>query len=321
MAQKQKRRNPAADFAVYLAVRLVVCVIQALPPALAFKLAEFLARVAYRVDKRHREVAADNLRHAFPDLAADPARTDQLVRATYRHFLLVVVEMVLAPRKLHVGSWRKYLTMYPATRMIAPAFSDRPALLVTAHFGNWEMAGRLIGLFGMKTYAIARVLDNPYLERFLKRFRQGTGQTVIAKKDDFGRLTEVLRSGGKVATLADQDAGPRGVFVDFFGRPASTHKAVALMAVEFDAVLVVIGVPRVAEPMFYAVVCPDVIDPREYAGRPDAVKAITQRYTAALEQMIRRHPEQYFWLHRRWKHQPVRRARGVSPGSSDAKAA
>src|SRR5438067_6849840 len=107
------------------------------------------------------------------------------------------------------------------------------------------MAGFALGLFGFRTYAIARVLDNPYLERYALHFRQGTGQTIIAKNDDFARLTAAMKAGGKVATLADQDAGPRGVFVDFFGRPASTHKAVALMAIEFDAVMVVIGVPRV----------------------------------------------------------------------------
>ena len=303
----RKRRTPAVDFAVYLAVRLAVCLVHALPPGLALKLADLLAWVAHRVDRRHREVAADNLRHAFPELATDPVRLDRLVRATYRHFARVAVEMVLIPRKLHVASWRRYVTMYPALGMIAPMFAARPTLLVTAHFGNWEMAGHLIGLFGMKTYAIARVLDNPRLERFVARLRQKTGQQLIAKKDDFDRLTEILGRGGKVATLADQDAGPRGVFVDFFGRPASTHKAAALMALEFDAVLVVIGVPRLAEPMFYAVEYEDAIDPREYAQRPDAVKAITARYTAALERLIRRHPEQYFWLHRRWKSQPAKR--------------
>ena len=114
-----------------------------------------------------------------------------------------------------------------------------------------------------------------------------------------------MRAGGKVATLGDQDAGPRGVFVEFFGRPASAHKAVALMAIEYDAPMAVVGVPRVGEPMRYETVCEEVIDPREYTDRPDAVKAITQRYHAALERLIRRHPEQYFWLHRRWKTQPA----------------
>jgi KDO2-lipid IV(A) lauroyltransferase len=311
----RKPRNPLLDYLVYLAVRGLVCAVQAMPPAWAFKLAAALARVAYRVDRRHREVAADNLRHAFPELAADPARLDRLVRATYAHFLRVVVEIVLLPRKLHVGCWRRYASMPAGRRLMGPLLSDRPLLLVTAHFGNWEIAGYMLGAIGFRTYAIARVLDNPHLERFLRRFRQATGQTIVAKTNDFERLTAALRAGGKVATLADQDAGPRGVFVDFFGRPASAHKAVALMALEFDAVMAVIGVPRVGEPMHYAVTCEDVIDPREYAERPDAVRAITQRYHAALERLIRRHPEQYFWLHRRWKTRPAaRQATGRAGG-------
>lgn len=304
----RKRRRPALDLAVYLGVRLVISTVQAAPMNLAFALGAALGWLAYHLDRRHRRVAEENLRQAFPELADDPAKLDRLVRASYRHFALMAVEVALLPRKMHVAAWRHYSSMYPATACIRPMFDKRANLLVTAHFGNWEMAGWIIGLFGQRSYAIARVQDNPFLERYLRRFRQATGQTIIAKKDDYERLTEALRQGGKVATLADQDAGQRGVFVEFFGRPASTHKAVALMAVEFDAPITVIGVPRVAEPMRYAVECEEVIDPRDFADRPDAVKAITQRYTAALERMIRRHPEQYFWMHRRWKHQPGQRS-------------
>jgi KDO2-lipid IV(A) lauroyltransferase len=303
----RKPRKPILDFAVFLAVRSAVALIQALPGRLPFRFAELLAALAYRVNRRHRTVAAENLQFAFPNLSA--AATDKLVRRTYRHFALMIVELARLPRKMHTGSWRRYGSLNRALKLIGPLHSPRPALLVTAHFGNWEFAGWFMGLCGFKSFAIARVLDNPYLDRYLLRFRQGTGQTIIAKNDDFDRLTQALKSGAKVATLADQDAGPRGVFVDFFGRPASTHKAVALMAIEFDAPLVVVGVPRVAEPMFYSVVCEDVIDPRDYAGRTDAVTAMTQRYSAALERLIRRHPEQYFWFHRRWKHQPAKRER------------
>jgi KDO2-lipid IV(A) lauroyltransferase len=308
----KKPRKPALDFAVYVAVRLVVAVIQALPPAYAFRLAEVLAWVAYMVDRRHRAVAADNLRHAFPEMT--PARVDGLVRATYRHFLRMVVEIALLPRKLRPATWRRYVNFGPGTAMLRPALTGRPMMLVTGHFGNWELAGYLTGVFGFQTFAIARVLDNARLERWLKWFRQKTGQTIIAKKDDFDRLTTALRAGGIVGTLADQDAGSRGVFVDFFGRPAAAHKAVALMALEFGAVLVVVGMPRVAEPMFYAVEVEDVIDPNEYATRPDAVKAITARYTAALERLIRRHPEQYFWLHRRWKTRPAEKRAKAAAG-------
>ena len=300
-----KPRNKAVDYAVYLAVRGLVCVLQAVPMAWAFAAADLLAAIVYRVDKRHRQVAADNIRHAFPDLADNPAAVDRLVRGCYRHICTLVVELVLIPRKLRLENWRRYGSLVNGGTSLSAFISPRPLLIVTAHFGNWEMAGYALGAVGFRTYAIARVLDNPYLERFLLKFREATGQTIIAKKDDFDRLTNVLQSGGKVATLADQDAGPRGVFVEFFGRPASAHKAVALMAIEFDAPMVVIAVPRVAFPMKYEIVCEDRIDPRDYAHRGDAVKAITQRYHTALERAIRRHPEQYFWLHRRWKSQPA----------------
>ena len=116
--------------------------------------------------------------------------------------------------------------------------------------------------------------------------------------------------GGEAGQQAsrDQDAGQRALYVDFFGRPASTHKAIALLALEHNARLTVVGTPRVsAEPLHYRIEIADVIDPQDYAGQPDAVRAITQRFTHGLERLVRRHPDQYFWLHRRWKHQPLRR--------------
>lgn len=312
----KKPRKPVLEYAVFLVVRLFVCAVHAVPMSLAFAFADGVAWLAYRVDKRHRKVAEDNLRSAFPELEHNPAKLDRLVRGTFRHFARVLVEMILMPRKLHASNWRRYGNVHRSQNVIRALLRDRPLLIVTGHLGNWEVAGYLIGTAGFKTYAIARTLDNPYLERFLLRFRQATGQTVIAKKDDFDRLQDVMKAGGKVATLADQDAGPRGVFVPFFGRPASTHKAVALMAIEFDALMVVIGVPRLAEPMYYGVVCEDEIDPRDYAGRSDAVKAMTERYTAALERLIRRHPEQYFWLHRRWKSQPAAKKNAFSKAAA-----
>ena len=289
-------------------VRFTVCLLQAMPASLANGSAELLAKVAYRFDKRHRRVAAENLGFAFPEKS--PAEIDALVRGCYRHCGLLLIEIVLLPRKLQVENWRSYASLIRGDLILDGLLTDRPLLIVTAHFGNWELAGFALGRLGFKTYAIARVLDNPHLESFSKKFRQATGQTIIAKKDDFDRLAAVMQAGGKVATLGDQDAGPRGVFVEFLGRPASAHKAVALMAMQFDAKMIVIGVPRIAENARrglgrYEIVCEDSIDPRDYLTRPDAVKAITQRYHDALARLIRAHPEQYFWLHRRWKSQPV----------------
>jgi len=297
-----KARNRVVDYLVYLGVRAFVCIVQAVPMRAALAFASGLAWIIYTFDKRHRAVATENLTAAFPEKLE--AEIDRLVRGCYRHFCSLLIEIILLPRKLSIDTWRSYGKLVNANAMMNLLMSDRPLLMVTGHFGNWEMAGYTLGALGFKTYAIARTLDNPHLEGFMKTFRQRTGQTIIAKKDDFDRLEAVMKGGGKVATVADQDAGPRGVFVNFFGRPASAHKAVALMAIEFQARIFVIGVPRVALPMQYEFICADVIDPADYAASPDPVKAITQRYHTAIESLVRRYPEQYFWLHRRWKTRP-----------------
>lgn len=304
-----KPRSIIADYAVYVVVRLIVCVVQALSWRQAAAFADGLAWLTYRLDRRHRQVADDNLQHAFPHLTA--AERDRLVRGVYRHCCRLIMEIAHLPRKLHPTNWRRYVDLEGNTEMILALLSGRPLLFVTGHFGNWEIGGYTLGLLGMKTYAIARTLDNPYLDDFLRRFRENTGQKLLAKKGDFDQMQQVLEKGGVIATLADQDAGPRGLFVDYFGRPASTHKAVALMALEHQVPMLVIGMARVGEPIRYRILVEDIIRPEEYAGRSDAVPAITQRFTSALERIVRRHPDQYFWLHRRWKHQPTRRKRAA----------
>jgi Kdo2-lipid IVA lauroyltransferase/acyltransferase len=301
-----KPRSRVNDYLVYLVVRVVICVVQMLSYRAAHRLSNRLAWLAYHLDSRHRLVAVDNLKLALPHIRDDQER-DRIVRGVYRHFCLLLVEIVQVPRKLHPSNWRQHLDLAGGRQLVDALLSDRPLLLVTGHFGNWELGGYVLGLLGFTTYAIARTLDNPYLDDFLRGFRERTGQKVLAKNDDFDNIQAVLASGGVLATLADQDAGARGPFVDFFGRPASTHKAVALLALEYNVPMIVIGTPRVGEPMKYQVVAEELILPEEYEGKADAVRAMTQRFTTALERIVRRFPEQYFWLHRRWKHQPAPR--------------
>ena len=250
-------------------------------------------------------VAADNLRQSFPHLSVK--ELDDLVWKVFLHFCTMVIEIVHIPRKMHVHNWRQYFELGDPQRTMGGLISDRPLLIVVRHFGNWELAGFAVGLLGLNTYAIARTLDNPFLDDYFRRFREGTGQKVLAKKGDFDKIQGILAKGGVIATMGDQDAGQRGLFVDFFGRPASTHKAIALLALEHRVPMLVAGNIRVDEPMRYRLDVADLILPEEYDGRPDAVRAITQRFTTAMERLIRMAPEQYFWLHRRWKHQPQAR--------------
>jgi KDO2-lipid IV(A) lauroyltransferase len=300
-----KPRSRFLDYGVYVLVRVIVCVVQALPLELTWTLARGLARLAYRLDRRHREVAHDNLRQAFPGLTEE--QRDTLVRSVYGHFCRLLIEIIQIPRRLHIKNWRRYLSLHGGRQLVDCLLSGRPLLIVTGHFGNWEMGGYALGLLGFTSHAVARPLDNSYLDDFLRQFRERTGQKLLAKKGDFDQMQHLLQGGGVLATLADQDAGPRGLFVNFFGRPASTHKAVALLALEHQAPLLVVLARNSGAPLRYEIEVEEVILPADYTGQAEAIRAITQRFTAALERGVRRTPEQYFWLHRRWKHQPAPR--------------
>ena len=303
-----RKRSSIVDFLVYLAVRVVVCAIAALSWHRARGFADALAWLMHRVDKRHRQVAIENSKLAFPTWT--DAEIDVHVRKTYEHFSLMLVEMIKAPRtmrKRNLETYFQYGDPADFDRVMKLLHSKRPLLFLGGHFGNWELFGFATGLFGTSISAIARPLDNPHLDRMLNQFRGNNGHRVVAKKGEYDQIHAVLEGGGNLGLLFDQDAGEKGLFVDFFGRPASTFKSIALLSLEYKAPLIVGGAVRVGEPMRYRVVVGDIIDPLEYEQNPNAVREITQRFTAALEKLIRENPEQYFWLHRRWKHSPPAR--------------
>lgn len=304
----KRPRNRTLDYLVYLAVRLIVGIAQAMSVEQSYAFADALAALLYRVDRRHRAVAMENLRLAFGDEYDEPGR-DRIVRGVYRHFCRMLMEMLHIPRKLNLLNWRDRITLKGHEATLDCLLNGGPVVMVSAHFGNWEMAGYLFGVFGFPPSSVARTLDNPHLDRFLRRFRERTGQMMIPKRGGYEQMLGVLRGGGVLSFLADQDAGERGMFVEFFGRPASTHKAIALLAIEHQAPVVVGYARRIGPGFRYEVGCEELIDPSEWTGTADDARLLTQRYTSALERIIRRDPDQYLWLHRRWKHQPKPRVR------------
>jgi KDO2-lipid IV(A) lauroyltransferase len=308
---RPKVRRRWLDYLAYLAVRSLVAFAQMLTIEQSYALAQFLGWVLYHVDRRHRQVGLDNLTHAFgAGLSAD--QRDQIVRGVYRHFCTMLMEILHAPRKLHLTNWRESIVLVGLAPIMDQFLTgDRPLIILTGHYGNWELAGYVFGMFGFPTFAVARTLDNPYLDRYLRSFRESTGQLMIPKTGGYDQMLEVLSSNRALTFLADQDAGQRGLFVDFFGRPASTHKAIALLAIEHQA-LVMVGVARRIGPGFrYEIRCDEVIDPASLSGTADDVQLLTQRFTSALERLIRQDPTQYLWLHRRWKHQPKEKLRAA----------
>ena len=129
----------------------------------------------------------------------------------WEHLFLLVLEVAHTPRKIHETNWRDYVRLTNEDELVRSLLDDRPVLIVTAHLGNFEVGGYVLGVLGFPTYTVARTLDNPYLDRFVNRFRGGTGQHIIPKNGGYDQIVEVLARGGTMTFLADQYAGPEGL--------------------------------------------------------------------------------------------------------------
>jgi KDO2-lipid IV(A) lauroyltransferase len=170
------------------------------------------------------------------------------------------------------------------------------------------MGGYMLGLLGFPTHSVARRLDNPYLDRFVNEFRGRTGQHILNKSGCGDQIEQLLKSHGTLALLGDQHAGEKGCWVDFFGKPASTNKAVALFSLSYQAPTIVEYVRRRGHVFQYDLSCEDVVDPSDPEFRLGTVPLFSEWYTRCLERIIVAAPEQYWWVHRRWKGEPPKRS-------------
>lgn len=290
------------DYLVYVVVRVFVAVVQAMRLETCQHVAAALATLATDVLRLRREVIDENLGIAFPGL--DAASRRRLVWRMWRHLFLMVAEIAHAPRKIHVTNWRRYITIRNRLAVKALLDDGRPKVFVAGHFGNFELCGFALGLWGYPTYNVARPLDNPFLHDFVNRFRGMTGHSVLPKHGSSTEIDRVLARGGLVGVLGDQAAGAKGCWVDFFGRPASTHKAVAVFALSNNAPLLVGYARRLGRPLCYEIGVEAIADPSSMPPELADVNRLTQWHAAALERLIRQDPDQYWWVHRRWKGQP-----------------
>ncbi len=299
-------RKNILDYLAYVAVRILICIVQAMPLETGRKLARRCAWLMNDVLHLRAKVVDENLACAFPQLA--PEERAAVARRMWEHLFLLVLEVAHVPRKIHETNWRKYITLRDVAPLMRQLISNRPVIVVTGHFGNFELGGYALGILGFPTFTVARNLDNAYLDRYLAGFRAATGQHLIPKNGGYDQIEHVLSGGGTMAFLADQYAGEKGCWVEFFGRPASAYKAIALLSLEHDAPVAVCYARRLGEPMQFEMVTQAMADPRDARDDVGTVRDMTQWYTSRLEQAIRTAPEQYWWVHRRWKDTRKKRA-------------
>jgi KDO2-lipid IV(A) lauroyltransferase len=298
----------------FFGFRIVVCLLQMLSARQSARLAECLAFFVCRVvpKKWNRyDIAADNLRTAVGTEYTEK-QIDRTIFQMWVHLFRMVSEIAQLPRKLHLENLFEVFRFNNRELTVRAMCTGRPVIVLSGHFGNWEMAVSVFGMFGFPMGVVARELDNPYLNQWFQKFRQYTGHVMLAKNGGYEQMLDMVNSGGHLAMLGDQDAGTRGMFVDFFGKQASTFKSIALLAIQHRAIICVGYVYRLEDDfennrwVRFELGCEEVIDPLELET-DDEIREMTQKFTSALERVVRRAPEQYFWVHRRWKSIPGRR--------------
>jgi len=262
----------------------------------------FLGRLLWKYYHRGRKRALDNLRASFPE------KSEQWLRRTgqrsFEHIAMLAIDVLFTPRLVKKNNWRHYSRFKTAERAKWMMKEGSGMIMVAGHYSNFEIMGYMLGLFGYNIYSIARPLDNRFINKYLYDVRRRAGQKIIDKKGAAELMSKLTSKGATLCFIVDQDAGRKGIFVDFFGRKASTYKSIALLAITTNTPIGVGYSRRVDNRFFFEIGVNRIITPDEWADKEDPLKWITAEYTSAIEQFVREDPTQYWWLHRRWKHRP-----------------
>ncbi len=299
-------RGLVGEFAGYVVVRSLVCFVQILPYDMGDSISRTIAALASGPLRIRHSTTEQNLRSVFPNATAEQRK--QLNFAMWHHLILMVCEIAWAQRRLHLTNWNQHVAFKNNRTILRACLSKRPAVMVTGHFGNFEIGGYTMGLMGCGSTTIARKLDNRFLHAWVERFRGAKGQKMVDKEGCAAEVEQHLQNGGALALLADQHAGPKGCWVNFMGVPASCHKALALFSLASNAPMYAGYTRRIdGRPMQFVSDCTAVADPLDDPdGHCQSVTTLTKWYNAQLTDAVAEAVEQYWWLHRRWRTPPER---------------
>lgn len=284
----------------FLFVRAVQLLLRPLPITVARRVGEGLGVMFFLADRAHRRVALANLEVAFPQRSA--SEREAIARAMFRHFgrlLLELLKFASLPqqRQLELVEWEG------AERVRLALAQGKGILFCTGHFGYWEHQALAHALMFEPMAVMARALDNPQLHGLLERLRTSNGNPVLYRHGAVRKALRLLSEGKGVGILIDQHmTSPDAIYVDFFGRPAATTSTLAALALRTGAPVI----PLFAFPLpggRYRMIYEQPIEPPD-PDSPDAVREFTQRCTDVLEMHVRRHPELWLWMHRRWRDSP-----------------
>ena len=273
-----------------------------LPYRLCLYYGKFLVLLLYPFAFKHKKIAYDNISFAFPQYSEKEKQ--ELLHKSFMHLGNLLAGSLWASR-LSNAWMEKYLVYDEVSLQIENKTKEEGigVVLVSGHLGTWEILVQFMGI-RMKGGGIYKKIRNPFVDAWLRKLRANNGIKLVPVEES-GQVIKMLKDGYWVGFGSDQNAGKSGIFVDFLNRKASTFQGPALMAYLTGAKI-----------MVYSVVCGEkgkvivrikdlgVIQKNQFKNRDEAVRYFTEKWTKTLEDEVRLFPEQYFWVHRRWRTKP-----------------
>jgi len=283
------------DYPIYILFRAIIALLNLLPLKVLFALGEAGGSIAWAMAWSYRSLALRNVRLAFGNTMTEPDAR----KLVHRHFRRISAN-VLAGIKLSSMPIEQLAALI-STENLEPAEAAfagrRPVVLVLSHLGNWEMLAQLLPKYGpdVRKSTVYQTLRNRFIDEYIRKVRSRTGLELFERSKGFKGLVELLRGGGGVGILSDQHAGNHGVWTPFFGRLASTTSLPALLAKRTGAALVPAAMYTDGKAR-WRLVFETPID-----SRSGSIEELTATLNRVVEAQIRRAPEDWFWVHNRWK--------------------
>jgi Kdo2-lipid IVA lauroyltransferase/acyltransferase len=292
--------NPIRAKLEYLALAVFTWKMRWLPFKMARGVANFLGWIIGDLLKLRQEVALDNIKHAFPNLNREKRLRIHL--RCWQHFLRVGIELARIPR-MNDKFMNKWITNAYLKVMDDALKHGKGVIAVSGHLGNWEYTGSSLARLGYPVTYVVAVQSNQLVTDWMDRMRDSVGIEIVSKRNAIRGVLSALKRNRIVAIMCDQDAGDAGMFVPFFGKLASTPRGAAIFHLRTGAPVVFNVTPRDSSGVYH-IYGEHLEFPNLSGDRDQDTETILLKINEKLENEIRKFPEQYMWLHRRWKTKP-----------------
>ncbi len=258
-----------------------------------------LARLAYRLDKEHRLIVAQNLKFIYGN-SISPERIEEITRYNYKNLLLNLL-FTIERQHMSLEQLRSILEIKGLEKVQQLQEQGRPVIFVAAHYGQWEIGASSVSAFVTPVSAIYKTMSNPYFEKYLVDSRARFRMNNIPHHGALKPLLKVLRNKGAVALLADSSVKKRdGVIVDFLNKPTLLVTTPAALARKFDAAIIPVSA-HTTDHEYFEITLHDEITFERSDSETEDIKQITQSIADWTSKLINDDPRLWFWLHRRWK--------------------